>query len=124
MAPLTALPALARLLVLGHRRSAARFAELASLAAARTLQVLHLKRVRPLRSLESLRRLAELRSITFERSEIEDGDLNVLLALPGLTRVRITPRRKHYAPALDEIDEHLRGRLPPGEYKPRPPWHV
>ena len=57
----------------------------------------------PLRSLAFLTGLARLRWLGLWDTKIEDGDLAVLLEMPALQRVQISPHRKHHSHTAAEI---------------------
>jgi hypothetical protein len=86
-----------------------------------TLEVLFLDRGPPLPSLAFLQGLKSLRELAISRTEIGDGNLQVLLELPRLERIhRLSPHRKHYSHRLEELDPVLHARHPDRPSGPQP----
>jgi len=78
-----------------------------------SLEILFLDGAGELASLTFLRGLRLLREFALSRTEIGDGDLGVLLALPNLERVHsMSPQHSHYSHTLEQIDAALQARHP------------
>ena len=77
------------------------------LAALRNLKVLYLCDVGAIPSLAPLKDLSRLEALyAWGDTNILDGDLRGLLALPNLKKLAMM-NRQHYSPTIDEVEAHL-----------------
>jgi hypothetical protein len=105
LAGLDALEGLERLQIDGCKQ----FGDLEPIAKCNRLEFLSVANAGSIPSLAPIRRLSNLKHVSFvESTQIEDGDLSMLLELPSLEKVSFQNRR-HYSHTREQIWSLLNG---------------
>jgi hypothetical protein len=102
--PFTRMPGLKHMVFrAGPKKGFQCLREVERLAEIRSLELLSIDRGPDLPNIRFLRALTKLTNLDLTRTNILDGDLSPVLALPRLTSLELDPHRKHYSHTFAEL---------------------
>jgi protein phosphatase 1 regulatory subunit 7 len=74
------------------------------------LQRLIVEKVPSVKDIAGIKELKSLNHLAWIDTEIEDGDLSPLLAMPNLTHCYVRPNKKHYQPTTNYLYDTIKAR--------------